>query len=1004
MTKRIKKSILSLCVLCSSAAMAIGVSISASAEDNYGGYGDLFPAPSTFALIEGASVRDKTPTGIRFEAGISDEDMALLSKNAQFGALITLDRHLQGEALTFQTEKYVDIPTEVWRESSSFGEGYQSYYATLVGGTEGNFTDFVEAHYGEVFVARGYVKSNGVTYYTPNVVQRTIAGVAARAIEEGKGSSYLQTIVSQASKVNLTFDTQGGTAIEKRELVRGYILREEAKPTPTKADYQFGGWYENAACTGEEFTFDGILTEDTTLYAKWEANFTRYGADALSQSGKTLTVNIADGNFTEGNYLTVDFTIDSRTANESDVATDRIFTNANNPANTVLIYDTNDHVVADRQALSGSYRAALKITDSATDKTLTVGENTALTINEVRIYTQESFERERAHSDATTQLPATAYDLVKGGISGYTIVLPDIPEGYEEEAASDLQKYFAQATSITLPIKRESEVDWENGSLLAIGNTAFATDNGVADNVEDLGARGFRIRQLGANVILLGNTSMGTLCAVYEFLTQQFNFEPYALDYIAIDTGVKDEKLLAFALEDIPDVDYTHGYYYEEYRDGALAMRYNYYEDVFLSTTNQPWHNTFEYVPKATYQAEHPKWYTEDGTQLHYSARGDEEELKALQDAVYAYMVAAIEREFAKGNYYEYIGFIHEDNQSFAEDSSVQTFKDTYGDAYEAAMVIQFINPIAERLEQYMTTYQNGREMNIVIGAYLRLTDAPVEKVDGEYQPVDESVYLRSNVSVLLAPIDADYARDFHYVNHIEERTAKWKAITTNGRQPLYWFYDYYTACPLVYFDNTYNLQNIIGIAKNSPFVFNETVQPHETNPFASLKTYLTSKLSWNTEADINALIDGFFHNYFGVAGESMWRLFDGMLTHIAPMIERSAPRISVIPGGDTQYYDSAAIWTKEILDQMQGHLNEAYAAISSLERAEYQALKDRIDRESLTVRYLLLQHHATATYTQTQFNAEKEAFKADCARLGITAWNYGVNNISEWIDSILYD
>ena len=40
---------------------------------------------------------------------------------------------------------------------------------------------------------------------------------------------------------------------------------------PTRLGYTFGGWYTNAECTGNQFTFGRELAETTTLYAKWTA-------------------------------------------------------------------------------------------------------------------------------------------------------------------------------------------------------------------------------------------------------------------------------------------------------------------------------------------------------------------------------------------------------------------------------------------------------------------------------------------------------------------------------------------------------------------------------------------------------------------------------------------------------------------------------------------------------------------------------------------------------------
>ena len=40
------------------------------------------------------------------------------------------------------------------------------------------------------------------------------------------------------------------------------------------------------------------------------------------------------------------------------------------------------------------------------------------------------------------------------------------------------------------------------------------------------------------------------------------------------------------------------------------------------------WHNTFEYISPDVYKEAHPKWFSDDGTQLCFNAHGDEEEFQ----------------------------------------------------------------------------------------------------------------------------------------------------------------------------------------------------------------------------------------------------------------------------------------------------------------------------------------------------------------------------------------
>jgi uncharacterized repeat protein (TIGR02543 family) len=65
----------------------------------------------------------------------------------------------------------------------------------------------------------------------------------------------------------VTFDSQGGSAINSQLVLDGYKV---IKPTdPTRPDYHFDGWYMDAAYTNKwDFDTD-VVTSDTTLYAKW---------------------------------------------------------------------------------------------------------------------------------------------------------------------------------------------------------------------------------------------------------------------------------------------------------------------------------------------------------------------------------------------------------------------------------------------------------------------------------------------------------------------------------------------------------------------------------------------------------------------------------------------------------------------------------------------------------------------------------------------------------------
>ncbi len=70
-------------------------------------------------------------------------------------------------------------------------------------------------------------------------------------------------------KVNITFNSNGGTAVATQQIDKG---AKATQPTaPTKDGYTFAGWYSDEGLT-TAYDFDAAVNADLTLYAKWTEN------------------------------------------------------------------------------------------------------------------------------------------------------------------------------------------------------------------------------------------------------------------------------------------------------------------------------------------------------------------------------------------------------------------------------------------------------------------------------------------------------------------------------------------------------------------------------------------------------------------------------------------------------------------------------------------------------------------------------------------------------------
>lgn len=83
------------------------------------------------------------------------------------------------------------------------------------------------------------------------------------------------TVETAKNKATVTFNSNGGTAVEAKTIDQGTVVEEA---TPTRAGdtyydiYTFGGWYLN----GKKFDFSTVVESDITLIAKWNYGTAKY--------------------------------------------------------------------------------------------------------------------------------------------------------------------------------------------------------------------------------------------------------------------------------------------------------------------------------------------------------------------------------------------------------------------------------------------------------------------------------------------------------------------------------------------------------------------------------------------------------------------------------------------------------------------------------------------------------------------------------------------------------
>ena len=100
-------------------------------------------------------------------------------------------------------------------------------------------------------------------------------------------------IFGRTRTYEVTFDSDGGTAVESQEVRRGDVV--ERPEDPTREGYNFAAWYLD----GYIYDFEAEVTEDITLVARWVREVATPGDDE-----EETPVNGNGGAFWNGGWLT----------------------------------------------------------------------------------------------------------------------------------------------------------------------------------------------------------------------------------------------------------------------------------------------------------------------------------------------------------------------------------------------------------------------------------------------------------------------------------------------------------------------------------------------------------------------------------------------------------------------------------------------------------------------------------------------------------------------------
>ena len=490
-------------------------------------------------------------------------------------------------------------------------------------------------------------------------------------------------------------------------------------------------------------------------------------------------------------------------------------------------------------------------------------------------------------------------NIVENGVSSYKIVLPDETDECLDYAGRELQKYIEDVSGATLPVVKESSAGALTGMrYISLGRTQLFEDCGFQVDFSSLNSVGYVMKQLGNALYIAGETSEGVLYGVYDFCEQVLGMrfltpeatymeEMYTVPLYKTDKtevpAFEGRDYMAKQSMQLKDfaarmkINSTYGEVRAQYGYGGAGNYYAGNGHTNLETL----------LPPDEYADEHEDWYNSAKTELCYTngitADGeyDENDPDSLVNGMLERCKGII---LANTTNAKYLMLGQPDNSAWCTCEKCRASDAKYG---RSGTLMIFINTIAEQLEKWQQENNIDKEINVVTFAYWKTIAPPTRVENGELVLRDEKVKARDNVVIQIAHMSCNYHALFdencttnaEFQNYFEgwslvtDRLLIWD-YATNFSNHFFWYPNFNSLKENYLYYQSIGAEGVM--TQGAPHVY-EYYQAH-------LENYIVSKLLWNPDRDVNALVEEFNAYYFGDSAEVVNEFVNRMNYHYATL------------------------------------------------------------------------------------------------------------------------
>lgn len=446
---------------------------------------------------------------------------------------------------------------------------------------------------------------------------------------------------------------------------------------------------------------------------------------------------------------------------------------------------------------------------------------------------------------------AKEYHVVSNGRSSYKIVISEDASESEKYAAQEMQDMIFQSTGAKLPISNRGR----RGKRILIGYNSTTIKLLEVVTIPDKNDESYVCTNKGGDIIIAGGSQRGSMYGVFAFLEKEVGIRWYSPSY----THIPKQESISFE-----NINYAES--------PSFALRSVYYKETFdsdYSVHNRlncsfvlPWEKTLpdahgnfigywgchtfnQFIPVDKYFKKHPEYFS-----LVKGKRIDKDTQLCLSNPDVFNICLDTLRKFMR-QHPEYLVYDLSQNDCKNPCQCEKCKAIVKQEGSESGPIIHFVNRIAEQIEKefpgkYISTF-----------AYQYSRKAPLKVKPRDNVIIRLGSFECCTIHDFTCKMNQPFLEDLQEWSKISKNLYVWDYVVafSNYQAP---FPNFFTFKPKMqsFLDN-----NVIG-------VFEQGAYNTLGGEFSTLRTYVLSKLLWNTAEEVDALVSDYCNDCYGAAGK----------------------------------------------------------------------------------------------------------------------------------------